>query len=437
MSCQKVVRIAISLGLLLAAAATVSAESMFRGDPAHTGAYAGAAPRELHGVKWKFATGGAVLSSPVIDGGTLYFGSGDGNVYAVDAETGVQRWMVATRGAVDSTPAVDQGQLFVTSFDGCLYALDAATGVRRWRFETGGERRFEAKGLHGASPANQTFFDGWDMFLSSPVVAQDAVYFGSGDGNVYALDEGTGALRWKFATGDVVHASPAYDAGTIYIGSWDIRLYALDAATGREKWRFEAGQDPLMHNQVGFQSSPAVVKGTVYVGCRDAHLYAIDAETGKQRWNLPTRGSWVVASPAVAQGKVIVGTSDSKLLHVLDADSGKPVYQHEGNAYLFSSPAVTADTIVVGKMNGGVIALDLATGKPLWEYETEASRRNAGWLLNADRSHNSAMIFRPTDYGSGPGVQRLFSLGVVASSPLIVSGVVYFGSTDGFVYALH
>ncbi len=437
MNVTTIYRLAVSFGLVASGATVAAAQGMFRGDPAHAGVYAGAAPRELHGVKWKFATGGPVLSSPVIDQGTLYFGSGDGNVYAVDAETGVQKWMVTTRGAVDSTPALDQGLLFVASFDGGLYALDAATGVRRWRFDTGGERRFEAKGLHGASPASQTFFDGWDMFLSSPVVVQGTVYFGSGDGNVYALDERTGALRWKFPTGDVVHASPAYDAGTIYIGSWDSRLYALDAASGREKWRFEAGQDPVMHNQVGFQSSPAVAKGTVYVGCRDAHLYALDAETGKQRWSLPTRGSWVVASPAVAQGKVIVGTSDSKLLHVLDAESGKPIYQHEGNAYFFSSPAVTADTIVVGKMNGGVIALDLPTGKPLWEYETEASRRNAGWLLNADRSHNSAMIFRPTDYGSGLGVQRLFSLGVVASSPLVAGGVVYVGSTDGFVYALH
>ncbi len=429
-------RIAGFLGLFAAAAATASAQGMFRGDPAHAGVYAGAAPRALQGVKWKFATGGAVLSSPVLDHGAIYFGSGDGNVYAVDAETGVQKWMFTTRGAVDSTPAVDQGLVFVASFDGGLYALDAATGKERWRFATGGERRFEARGLHGLPPRNQTFFDAWDMFLSSPVVGQGGVYFGSGDGNVYAVEETTGALRWKFTTGDVVHASPAYDGSTLYVGSWDSTLYALDASSGRERWRFKAGDDPAMHNQVGFQGSPAVVKGTVYVGCRDAHLYAIDAASGKVRWSLPTQGSWIVASPAVAQGRVIVGTSDSKLLHVLDAESGKPVYQHEENSYLFSSPAVTADTIFVGKMNGGLVALDLETGKLLWEYETERSKQNAGWLLKADRSHNDAMTFRPTDYGTGPGVDRLFSLGAVASSPLVADGVVYFGSTDGFVYAL-
>jgi len=117
----------------------------------------------------------------------------------------------------------------VTSYDGYAYAIDATKGTLRWKFQTGGERRFEAKALHGNQPANQTFWDPWDMFLSSPVIGQGAVFFGSGDGNVYALDQWTGAVRWKFKTGDVVHSSPAYDAGTIYVGSWDSYLYALEA----------------------------------------------------------------------------------------------------------------------------------------------------------------------------------------------------------------
>ena len=99
--------------------------------------------------------------------------------------------------------------LYVGSYDGKFYALDANTGAMRWRFATGGERRFEAKGLHGMQPKNQTIADPFDVYLSSPVVAEGAVFFGSGDGNVYALDAATGDLNWKFQTGDVVHASPA------------------------------------------------------------------------------------------------------------------------------------------------------------------------------------------------------------------------------------
>ena len=132
-------------------------------------------------------------------------------------------------------PPIAGDTLYVGSYDGKFYALDRRTGAPRWKFATGGERRFEAKGLHGMQPKNQTFADPFDMFLSSPVVADGVVYFGSGDGNVYALDAAPGDLRWKFRTGDVVHASPAYADGVVYVGSWDSYFYALDARTGTEK----------------------------------------------------------------------------------------------------------------------------------------------------------------------------------------------------------
>jgi len=417
-------------------AAPCSAQAMFRGDAAHTGVYAGAGPRQLNGIAWKFAAGGRVLSSPVYDKGVIYFGSGDHNIYAIDAETGVQKWKFETQGAVDSTPAVDSGLLFATSFDGYLYAIDATKGTLRWKFKTAGERRFEAQGLHGNQPAGQTFWDPWDLFLSSPVVGQGAVFFGSGDGRVYSLDQWTGAERWVFKTGDVVHASPAYEAGTIYIGSWDSYLYALEAATGMEKWRFKTGEDATYHNQVGFQGSPAVADGVVYVGCRDSHMYAIDAGSGKEKWNFGTQGSWVVDSPTATAGMVLFGTSDSNLFHALDAATGKPVYTVKDNFFLFSSPAVAGGVAYIGKMNGGLEALDVKTGRRLWEFQTDASKQNKDMVLKADRSRNDAMLFRASDYGGVAGVERMFNLGSVASSPLVANGKVYFGSTDGFVYAL-
>lgn len=177
-----------------------AAQSMFRGNAAHTGVYDAHGPRELKGIKWKFATGGRVLSSPVADQNVIYFGSYDRNVYAFDAETGVQKWKYSTFGPIASTPAVANGIVYVMSYDGKFYAIDAATGKSTWKFNTAGDRHFEAKGLHGAQPMSQTYVDAWDMFQSSQVVAQDMVFFGSGDGNLYALDAATGVLRWKFAT---------------------------------------------------------------------------------------------------------------------------------------------------------------------------------------------------------------------------------------------
>ena len=420
-----------------AIAISANAQSMFRGNPAHTGAYAGPAPRQFHRVKWKFATGNRVISSPVISGKALYFGGDDGNVYAVDSETGRQIWKTKTRGPVPATPAVVNGTLYVGSYDGNFYALNADTGALKWKFATGGERRFEAKGLHGMQPKNQTIADSFDIFLSSPVVVDGAVYFGSGDGNVYALDANSGELRWKFKTGDVVHASPAFADGVVFVGSWDSYFYAIDAKNGKEKWRFHGGEDALIHNQVGFQSSPAVVDGVVYTGCRDAQLYALEAESGKEKWKIDNQLSWVITSPAVVGGKVYFATSDSALYHVAGAVTGKSLVKEDGRAYMFSSPAVVNDTVFIGVLNGTLAARDAASGKLLWEFQTDASKENKGWVLTVERRFNVPMLFFD-NWHEGPIVaqDRQLSVGSIFSSPLVANGAVYFGSTDGFVYAI-
>ena len=418
-------------------AGSAHAQSMFRGDAAHSGATAEAGPRALHGVKWRFQTGARVVSSPVLAAGVLYFGSDDGHLYAVDPTTGVQRWQYATDGPVCSTPAVAAGLVFFESYDGRFYALDAASGKLKWRFATEGERRFEAKGLHGFLPKSQTIADPFDLFLSSPVVVENSVVFGSGDGHVYALDAATGALRWKFQTGDVVHASPAYADGRVFVGSWDSVLYALDVATGKEAWRFKAGEDPYIHNQVGFQSSPAVAGGVVYVGCRDSNLYAIDAQTGRERWRVNNEGSWVVGSPAVVGGKVVFATSDSSLLHVVEADSGKPLVKEDVRAFVFASPVVAGDVIYLGVTNGSLDARELGTGKLLWSFATDASRKNAGWVLTSERRFNNPLLYY-SSWRETPLVaqDRQLSVGSFVSTPLVAGGTVYAGSTDGALYAI-
>ena len=427
----------IALALAAAAAQPAPVQPMFRGGPNHTGVQAGNAPRTFHRVRWTFPTGGCVVSSPVLLDGVIYFGSNDGNVYAVDADSGRQLWSHATGGPVAATPAVAGGVVYVGSYDGRFYALDTKSGATRWKFRTGGERRFEGKGLHGLQPRTQTIADDYDLFLSSPVVAGTTVYFGSGDGNVYALDTVSGEPRWKFTTGDVVHASPALADGTVYVGSWDSFFYAIDAATGKERWRFHGGEDAVAHNQVGFQSSPAVVDGVVYTGCRDANLYALDAKTGVEKWKLYHNGSWVITSPAVADGQIYYATSDSALYNVVDAATGKPLVQQQGNAWMFSSPAVAGDVVLIGAANGSLEARDRTSGELLWEFQTEAAKQNAAWVLTARHTFNNSMAFRVQwQDARTSAVQRTFAIGSIFSSPLVAGGSVYFGSTDGNLYAV-
>lgn len=419
------------------AAAVANGQTGFRGDARHSGATAEQGPRQFHRIKWKFPTGDRIVSSPVYDSGVIYFGGDDGNVYAVDAANGRQLWKRKTGGPVPATPAIAGDMLYVGSYDGKFYALDRRTGGARWKFATEGERRFEAKGLHGLHPKNQTIADPFDVFLSSPVVGGGHVYFGSGDGNVYALDAASGELKWKFHTGDVVHASPAYADGVVYVGSWDSYFYAIDARTGAEKWRFHGGEDPAIHNQVGFQSSPAIVDGVVYTGCRDSNLYAIDAATGREKWRFDNNGSWVISSPAVARGKVFFTTSDSSLYYVVDAGTGKLLVRQQDKAYMFSSPTVAGSVVFTAVLNGALEARDLDSGEVLWEFRTEASKRNDGWVLTADGRFNSSLVFS-SSWREAPivAIDRQSGVGSIYSSPLVVDGVVYFGSTDGYLYAL-
>jgi hypothetical protein len=94
----------------------------------------------------------------------IYFGGDDGNVYAVDAATERQIWKRATNGPAPATPAIADGTVYIGSYDGKFYAFNAQTGAVKWKFATEGERRFEAKGLHGMQPKNQTIADPFDIF---------------------------------------------------------------------------------------------------------------------------------------------------------------------------------------------------------------------------------------------------------------------------------
>jgi eukaryotic-like serine/threonine-protein kinase len=412
--------------------------SLFRGNLQHTGVYEASGVTKFSKVKWKFHTGGSVISSPAVAGETIYVGSTDGNLYALTLESGTQKWKFDAKSRVASSPAVSNGVVYFGAYDGNLYAVDAATGQLKWKFHTEGEHRYAAKHLHGSQPAAETMPDPFDFFLSSPAIWNGAVFFGSGDGNIYSLNAASGSLNWKFKTGDVVHASPAIADGTLFLGSWDSYFYALDAATGKEKWRFKTGDDPDTHNQVGIQSSAAVADGTVYFGCRDSNFYALDEATGHKKWAFSNHGSWVISSPAVKDGKVYFGTSDSGLFHALDGKTGTPIFSLKFQGWpMFSSPAVAGNMLYIGSHVGKLFAIDLAGQKAAWTFETEASKQNGPTYTKPDGTPKYDAAFASDFYDDMiVGVDKMMSVGVILSSPVVVDDVIYVGSADGNLYAL-
>jgi outer membrane protein assembly factor BamB len=170
-------------------------------------------------VLWEYETNGVVTASPKISDKTVYLGSWDGNIHAINSKSGELRWKFETGWGIDSTPTVDDGMVFVGSLDNRFYALDEDSGVLVWCFQC-------KSAVH-----------------SSPVVYGDLVFFGSDDGIFYALDKKTGNPDWSFTPGfsiknnDVnnfvttpILCDPVVENGVVYVSAKG-NIYALDAQT--------------------------------------------------------------------------------------------------------------------------------------------------------------------------------------------------------------
>ena len=74
---------------------------------------------------WEFETGAEVYSSPAIGSdGTVYVGSEDKKLYAINGKSGVKLWEFETGDRVISPPAIGpDGTVYVGSYDKKLYAI--------------------------------------------------------------------------------------------------------------------------------------------------------------------------------------------------------------------------------------------------------------------------------------------------------------------------
>ena len=92
--------------LALTSSAAAQDPGSFRAGSAHTGVYPGPAVNAYGGLRWRVQTDGPVRSSPVAAEGTVYVGSNDGSLYAIDLATGRVHWTFTAGAPVNSTPAV-------------------------------------------------------------------------------------------------------------------------------------------------------------------------------------------------------------------------------------------------------------------------------------------------------------------------------------------
>lgn len=238
-------------------------------------------------------------SSPTVEDGTVYIGSADKKLYAVDAETGRVRWSFAAQGSIRSSPAVSEGRVYFGSWDGNVYAVSAESGEEVWSYGAGAP------------------------IQGSPAVAMGRVIVGSRSARVLALDAASGEVEWTyvFANGSWVESSPVVSGDIVYVGSSDaLALFALDARSGAEVWRFKTG---------GWSwGTPVVTDEVVYIGSISASPYwvdlvagffAVDRQTGEERWRMTPEAvegyvtGGVFAAPTVDAGIVYVASLDGRI----------------------------------------------------------------------------------------------------------------------------
>ncbi len=161
---------------------------------------------------WSVALGNNLISNPSMANGIAYVGvSGfqSGELEAFNAQTGALLWTALNGiGPIEDAPAIINGTLYIGSADDHIYALNPQTGAQIW-----------------AAPTS-------DWVIEPPAVANGVVYASTYSGKLEAFNASTGAQLWSMAVGGIAYCAPAVANGVVYVTSNDGHLYALNAQTG-------------------------------------------------------------------------------------------------------------------------------------------------------------------------------------------------------------
>jgi polyvinyl alcohol dehydrogenase (cytochrome) len=257
---------------------------------------------------------------------------------------------------------------------------------------------------------------------SRPTFAYGALYVGSQNGVVYALDAKSGCIRWTFSTSAEVRTPVEVPAMTgprklAFFGDILGRVYAVDALTGKELWRDRVDDHP----SATITGAPVYFHGTLYVAVSSLEeatadasypcctfrgsVVAFDAAAGKRRWK-----RYTIDQPPRETGVTRVGTkifapSGASIWNTPTVDAKRGLlYVGTGNNY--TGPA--------DSRSNSVLAIDLKTGRIVWGWQVVGGDAwNVGCMIGLDSCPaNSGPDF---DIGSGivlgklsNGEERLF-----------------------------
>jgi outer membrane protein assembly factor BamB len=322
------------------------------------------------------------LNPPVVLGDTIYFGSADGNFYALDAESGYMRWVFKSGAEINSIPYVDRDNVYFGSKDGKLYALSRKTGEEVWNFPVTNQinsqvERYkdyiifteDAVAIHFLSPdgKEQFYIDNYGWYNYTFLISDDVMYFATGPSVelIGPFDINKREFLWFLPYYDIAagwYSFPAVRRELLYFGTateMEMGFYAYNRHTGSLAWRQRSegiwkGSAADIFNLYWRNTelldflAPAVWKNLVIFTGPDTAARAFDAKTGALRWQ-HTFDEYVSSAPTIAGDKLYFGLlGDAPRLVCLSARDGELRWSMETEGAILSAPVIAGKRIVFG-----------------------------------------------------------------------------------------
>ena len=248
--------------------------------------------------RWKWSSSSHLRPTLVAaDGAVLAMESG--SVVSLDGRSGRKRWEHERDTADDfliNGAVLADGRIFVTQANGTVLALDVATGRLRWRAGTGRGRMVEA----------------------GTTVAARTVYAQGPDERLYAIDAESGKRRWKVELAgneaqqkaiEIIGLKPVTAIGLVYVNDCNGNLLALDNGTGRIRWRQAIPYTPG-------SAVPVIAGGAIHITTGGKDVRSFDLATGRILRVIP-----LDHPGALVAGKDVLYVREGKSLAALRPDA--------------------------------------------------------------------------------------------------------------------